>query len=70
VIDLVQSTCVDGLLLKASDQFKGLTATTLALGCWSLGALARRLVDCHQQSQADSVWNEEHIILQSAWTSH
>jgi hypothetical protein len=32
VVDLVQSTCVRGLVLEASDQFKGSMATTSALG--------------------------------------
>jgi hypothetical protein len=32
VVDLVQSTCVIGLVLEDSDQFKGSMATTSALG--------------------------------------
>jgi hypothetical protein len=39
-VDLVQSTCVIGLVLKDSDQFKGSMATHSALGRWSLGARA------------------------------
>jgi hypothetical protein len=53
-VDLIQSTCVTGLVLEASDRFKGSMAATLALGRWSLGAHARRLPDYHQQRQADS----------------
>jgi hypothetical protein len=41
-------------VLEALDQFKGLMATTSALGCWSLGARERRLPNCHQRRQASS----------------
>ena len=51
VVDLVQSTCVLGLVLQVSDQFKGSMATTSSLGRWSLWTRARRLPDCHQQWQ-------------------
>jgi hypothetical protein len=54
VVGLVMSTYVTSLMLEASDRFKGLTATILALGHWSLWARPRRLSDCHQQRQADS----------------
>jgi hypothetical protein len=36
------------------DLCKSSTTTTAALGCWSLGARARRLLVCHRQGQADS----------------
>jgi hypothetical protein len=41
-------------VLEVSDRFKGSTAMISALGRWSLGAHAQRLLDCHQQRQADS----------------
>jgi hypothetical protein len=53
VVDLVQSTRVRGLVLEDLDQFKGSMVAALALGCWSLGARARMLPDCHQHRQAD-----------------
>jgi hypothetical protein len=53
-VDLVQSTCITGLVLEASDRFKGSMAATSALEHWSLGARERRFPDCHQQRQADS----------------
>jgi hypothetical protein len=34
-VDLIHAT---GLMSENSDQFKGSMTTTLALGCWSLGA--------------------------------
>jgi hypothetical protein len=48
---LVQSTYFTILVLEASDQFKGSTATILALVRWFLGARPRRLPDCQQQRQ-------------------
>jgi hypothetical protein len=54
VVDFVQSTYVSSLVLKSSDRFKGSTTTILALGRWSLGARVQKLLDCHQQCQADS----------------
>jgi hypothetical protein len=54
VVDLVESMYFTSLVLQASDQFKGSTATILALRRWSLGTRARRLPDCHQQCQVDS----------------
>jgi hypothetical protein len=54
VVDLFQSTCVTGLVLEASDQFKGSMAVTSALGSWSLEACAQRLLHYHQQRQVDS----------------
>jgi hypothetical protein len=38
VMDLVQYTCVIGLVSKYSNQFNGSTAMTLDLGRWSLTA--------------------------------
>jgi hypothetical protein len=49
VVDLIQSMYFTSLMLEASDQYKGSMAMILALGCWSLGARARRLPDYHQQ---------------------
>jgi hypothetical protein len=52
VVDLIQSTCVRGLVLEDSDQFKDSMATTSALGRWSLGVRARRLPYYHQQADS------------------
>jgi hypothetical protein len=58
-VDLVPSTYVTSLMLEASYQFKGLTATISALGRWYLGARART-PDYRQQRQADSGMGAAH----------
>jgi hypothetical protein len=49
VVDLVRSTFAIGLVLEASNGFKGSMESTSALGRWSLRTHAQRLSDCQRK---------------------